>query len=275
MSLKIHFLHSHLDFFPDNLGAVSDEHGERFHQAISSMEKRYQGKWSPAMLADDCWALKRDLPQANSTTELQEGQVVGKLLAGGGRQGAGQLEVETSQAGCHHWTEVSVHSDVPPHCLVVTGQSQTEQDSIPRLLAHWTLAVDHGDQEGEDQKPGRCPKDQPFCSLRYSLHHADECQQPEMRMWLAFLDYPETWYLDIRAPQHTSFSRYEPTSKKPLEPNFGHRVSLHHTDEGQQPETHSWLTFLDLSRNWDGQISRSKLNKRLVYFCSTRWRSVI
>ncbi|UYV67469.1 K02A2.6-like [Cordylochernes scorpioides] len=64
MSLKIHFLHSHLDFFPDNLGAVSDEHGERFHQAISSMEKRYQGKWSPAMLADDCWALKRDLPQA-------------------------------------------------------------------------------------------------------------------------------------------------------------------------------------------------------------------
>ncbi|UYV64369.1 hypothetical protein LAZ67_3000426 [Cordylochernes scorpioides] len=42
MSLKIHFLHSHLDFFPDNLGAVSDEHGEMFHQDISSMEKRYQ-----------------------------------------------------------------------------------------------------------------------------------------------------------------------------------------------------------------------------------------
>ncbi|UYV78673.1 hypothetical protein LAZ67_16002341 [Cordylochernes scorpioides] len=46
MSLKIHFLHSHLDFFPDNLGAVSDEHGERFHQDISSMEKRYQEKGS-------------------------------------------------------------------------------------------------------------------------------------------------------------------------------------------------------------------------------------
>ena len=27
MSLKIHFLDSHLDFFPDNLGAVSEEHG--------------------------------------------------------------------------------------------------------------------------------------------------------------------------------------------------------------------------------------------------------
>ncbi|UYV61157.1 hypothetical protein LAZ67_1003618 [Cordylochernes scorpioides] len=44
MSLKILFLHSHLDFFPDNLGAVSDEHGERFHQDISSMEKRYQDR---------------------------------------------------------------------------------------------------------------------------------------------------------------------------------------------------------------------------------------
>ena len=27
MSLKIHFLDSHLDFFPDNCGAVSEEHG--------------------------------------------------------------------------------------------------------------------------------------------------------------------------------------------------------------------------------------------------------
>ncbi|UYV72794.1 hypothetical protein LAZ67_10000749 [Cordylochernes scorpioides] len=64
MFLKIHFLHSHLKFFPDNLGAVSDERGERFHQDISSMEKRYQGKWSPGMLADYCWTLKRDVPQA-------------------------------------------------------------------------------------------------------------------------------------------------------------------------------------------------------------------
>ena len=31
MSLKMHFLHSHLEFFPENCGAVSDEHGERFH----------------------------------------------------------------------------------------------------------------------------------------------------------------------------------------------------------------------------------------------------
>jgi len=43
MSLKIHFLHSHLDFFPDNLGDKSDEHGERFHQHMKNMKHRYQG----------------------------------------------------------------------------------------------------------------------------------------------------------------------------------------------------------------------------------------
>jgi hypothetical protein len=32
MSLKMHFLDSHLDFFRQNLGNVSDEHGERLHQ---------------------------------------------------------------------------------------------------------------------------------------------------------------------------------------------------------------------------------------------------
>jgi len=37
ISLKIHFLHSHLDFFPENCGAEREEHGERFHQHISSV----------------------------------------------------------------------------------------------------------------------------------------------------------------------------------------------------------------------------------------------
>ena len=60
MSLKIHFLHSHLDFFPSNLGEVSDEHGERFHQDISEMETRYQGRYNPNMMGDYCWFLQRD-----------------------------------------------------------------------------------------------------------------------------------------------------------------------------------------------------------------------
>jgi hypothetical protein len=38
MSLKLHFLNAHLDYFPENLGAVSEELGERFHQDIKEME---------------------------------------------------------------------------------------------------------------------------------------------------------------------------------------------------------------------------------------------
>lgn len=60
MSLKIHFLFSHLDFFPDNLGAISDEHGERFHQDIALMESRYQGRFDPKMMGDYCWMLQRE-----------------------------------------------------------------------------------------------------------------------------------------------------------------------------------------------------------------------
>jgi len=59
MSLKIYFLESHLDFFPENLSKVSDEQSERFHHNILAMEKRYQGKWTSSMLADYCWKLKR------------------------------------------------------------------------------------------------------------------------------------------------------------------------------------------------------------------------
>ena len=65
MSAKIHFLSSHLDFFPENCGSVSDEHDERFHQDTAPMEGRYKGKWNPSMLADYCCTLIGDSP--NST----------------------------------------------------------------------------------------------------------------------------------------------------------------------------------------------------------------
>jgi len=65
MSVKIHILSSHLEFFLENYGSVSDVHGERFHQDIAAMEGRYKGKWNPSMLADYCWTLMRDSP--NST----------------------------------------------------------------------------------------------------------------------------------------------------------------------------------------------------------------
>lgn len=63
MSIKVHFLHSHLDKFPENLGAVSDEQGERFHQDLMIMEERYQGRWDRNMMADYCWSIKRDCPE--------------------------------------------------------------------------------------------------------------------------------------------------------------------------------------------------------------------
>ena len=58
MSIKIHFLFSHLSSFPENLGSVSDEQGERFHQDIKIMEERYQGRWDVNMMADYRWNLK-------------------------------------------------------------------------------------------------------------------------------------------------------------------------------------------------------------------------
>jgi hypothetical protein len=42
MSLKVRFLYFHLDFFPEILGTVSNEQGERIHQDISTLEKQYQ-----------------------------------------------------------------------------------------------------------------------------------------------------------------------------------------------------------------------------------------
>lgn len=60
MSIKVHYLHSHLDKFPENLGSYSEEQGERFHQDLKEMEDRYQGRWDEHMLADYCWSITRE-----------------------------------------------------------------------------------------------------------------------------------------------------------------------------------------------------------------------
>ena len=39
MLLKVHFLVSHSSFFHENLGDILDEHGKRFHQDITMIEK--------------------------------------------------------------------------------------------------------------------------------------------------------------------------------------------------------------------------------------------
>ena len=62
MSVKVHYMHSHLDLFPENLGDISEEHGERFHQDIKVMEEGQQSRWDYNMIADYSWSLKRDCP---------------------------------------------------------------------------------------------------------------------------------------------------------------------------------------------------------------------
>ncbi|GFX77484.1 uncharacterized protein TNCV_1743821 [Trichonephila clavipes] len=50
----------------ENLGAVSEEQGERFHLDIREMERRYQGRWNVNMMADYCWMLKRENSREHS-----------------------------------------------------------------------------------------------------------------------------------------------------------------------------------------------------------------
>jgi hypothetical protein len=62
MSVNVHYLHSHLDRFPESFGDLSEEQGERFHQDIKTMEARYQGRRNAHMTADYCWNLMWDCP---------------------------------------------------------------------------------------------------------------------------------------------------------------------------------------------------------------------
>ena len=64
MSIKVYFLHNHLDQFPANCGDVSDEQGECFHQDINEMETRYKRRWDARMMADYSGA-------SNVTTQKQ------------------------------------------------------------------------------------------------------------------------------------------------------------------------------------------------------------
>ena len=73
-NVNMHFLDSHLDYFPANLGSYSEEQGERFHQDISEMECRYQGRWNINMMADYCWSIYRHNPEAEHSRKSQRRQ---------------------------------------------------------------------------------------------------------------------------------------------------------------------------------------------------------
>ena len=49
-----------VSFSPPNLGAVSEEQGEKLHQDISVMETRYQGQFDPTMMENFYWFLRRE-----------------------------------------------------------------------------------------------------------------------------------------------------------------------------------------------------------------------
>ena len=68
MSLKLHFLFSHFDFFKQNLGHFSEEHGERFHQDMKNIEQRYQGRWDEAMMGDYIWSIVRETQNVHKRT---------------------------------------------------------------------------------------------------------------------------------------------------------------------------------------------------------------
>ena len=50
MSVKPHFLQSHLDYFSKKCGDLSEEQGEHFHQDICIMEKCYYDQWDEKSL---------------------------------------------------------------------------------------------------------------------------------------------------------------------------------------------------------------------------------
>jgi len=39
MSVKVHFIHSHVNYFPENVEAMIEEQGESFHHHIKTIEK--------------------------------------------------------------------------------------------------------------------------------------------------------------------------------------------------------------------------------------------
>ena len=71
MSLKVYFLYAHLDYFPQNLGDMTEEHGERFHQDIRCLETRYEVRWDVSMMANYCWCLKRDCKSSEVAKKVE------------------------------------------------------------------------------------------------------------------------------------------------------------------------------------------------------------
>ena len=81
MSIKLHFLHSHLSNFLENLGKVSDEQGEWFHHDLKVIEERWLGRLDVNMMADFCWSIKRDCSQIVHSRKSYKCKFLPKVIA--------------------------------------------------------------------------------------------------------------------------------------------------------------------------------------------------
>ena len=72
MSLKVHILDAHLEKFKENIGAYSEEQGERFHLDILDFEHRYQLQYNEKMIMDYIWRLirKSDLQYTRKSRKI-------------------------------------------------------------------------------------------------------------------------------------------------------------------------------------------------------------
>ena len=68
MSIKMHFLDSHLDWFPDNLGDFSEEQGEKFHQTLKFFERNYSSTWQESMMSDYMWFTLKECDEPRPRT---------------------------------------------------------------------------------------------------------------------------------------------------------------------------------------------------------------
>ncbi|GBN38857.1 hypothetical protein AVEN_137854-1 [Araneus ventricosus] len=127
IALKIYFLHSHLYFFPENLGSVCDELGERFHQDISNVEARYQEKWNPKMLAEYCWALRRIFLKPSTVDRRSTKESEGWVAVDIAKKDGQSLRRAPMTDICHY-----AHEGIEP---------QLRLKSYPPLLYHRNVGV--------------------------------------------------------------------------------------------------------------------------------------
>ncbi|UYV65187.1 hypothetical protein LAZ67_3003503 [Cordylochernes scorpioides] len=210
MSLKIHFLHSHIDFFPDNLGAVSDEHGERFHQDISSMEKRYQVFSEGREDVNDEEGAGRP---STSTTDEKINEVEKIILANRRitvREVAEDLNI--SIGSCHSifindlgmrrvaakFVPKLLNCDQKQHCMNIANEMLDSVRDDPNLLQRVITGDEAGVVHHEFLPQGRTVNKEYYLQVMRNLREAIRQKRPDLwknKNWLLNHD---------NAPAHTS-----------------------------------------------------------------------